>query len=973
MKKKMIVFLISVAVMLFIFSSTAFAMQNGSVGMQGFEGEYALGEPEEIVEIIVQFRTPPAVALRLIQEREPIRVFSEDTFEEQALAAHTEFHAQLNQFPIPLSDAPVIEIFGEHHRLFNGVYMRVPAGIVEMIAELPEVFGVFPNVTFYPMNAPAPEINFMREAREYLGIDYINNNLGITGNGVRVGILDSGIEHDHPEFKRFQSPETGLIRGGERSCNAASTDPYDIARAHGTTVSGAVIGIAPNIELWHYRLDLHEAGGGLSPIAAVEAAHEDEMQVMNLSFGAFIHHPFDPLNTVINLAVMDGIVVAVAAGNLDIHWGTREDFTINTPGTAPLAITVGAGNAGHDYPCFSDSLREYSARGPIERTFHIKPDIIVTTGVTVPTVGGGYASGQGGTSHAAPIIAGLAALILEQNPNACPGEVKARILNTARPMLEVNPSNVFSVGAGFAQPFEALTQEAFATVEHPVPVMGEQNVPLETSTMASLSFGHVFNSAQMTVTIHNAGAETWVPQISFNGNHDGVEFTVEPSGENTFTAWISFASDAAHRLYQGNIIFTNGAGKITMPFAARYSGELADITDRFECANFLALVREIINVPYPQRVYRHVVSTIETLYGSERDITSLAGIEYFSELTTLYVGNNNFTEIDLSANTSLLTLYVGNNNLTEIDISANTALRNIFIYNNNLTTIDVSDISNLLTLDVHMNKMTYPNDVIGWQKHFQSVGNQFRYFPQRPTSAIPRTITGFVDSGNGNGLVGAHVTLVDMETGVRTAVTTTNAMGFYNFTNIPDGTYRIVTTMNVRWASISDAVVMNNDFHMVNLTNSGSGGITPRALLVRLTGLSNQNPPGTDVRIGTTRFTAPAVNATDNFWRIHGFNPVGIGTVTATSPGFLSSYIDVTADDYINNLAIISLHLVEDKPFILGDANGDGRVTSADATTIAKHLAGHDVDICLLAADINGDGEVDIEDLILLARMLVGR
>jgi uncharacterized repeat protein (TIGR02543 family) len=58
--------------------------------------------------------------------------------------------------------------------------------------------------------------------------------------------------------------------------------------------------------------------------------------------------------------------------------------------------------------------------------------------------------------------------------------------------------------------------------------------------------------------------------------------------------------------------------------------------------------------------------------------------------------------------------------------------------------------------------------------------------------------------------------------------------------------------------------------------------------------------------------------------------------------------------------------------FRVGDAGRDGRITSADATLIARHIVGHDVQICILASDIDGDGEVTIADIILLARGLVG-
>jgi hypothetical protein len=59
--------------------------------------------------------------------------------------------------------------------------------------------------------------------------------------------------------------------------------------------------------------------------------------------------------------------------------------------------------------------------------------------------------------------------------------------------------------------------------------------------------------------------------------------------------------------------------------------------------------------------------------------------------------------------------------------------------------------------------------------------------------------------------------------------------------------------------------------------------------------------------------------------------------------------------------------------FIRGDANGDGQVTSADLITIARHIVGHNVNICLFGADLNGDGNVNVDDLGLLLRLLVGR
>jgi tellurite resistance-related uncharacterized protein len=115
--------------------------------MQGFEGDYVLGNPTEIMEIIVRFVTPPEVRLRQMYESgNPFDgAQSYASFEEQALAAHSRFHEQLSQLPIP-SGLTAPEIFSEHHRLLNGVYMRVSVGMVRIIAFLPEVSVVEPHI-----------------------------------------------------------------------------------------------------------------------------------------------------------------------------------------------------------------------------------------------------------------------------------------------------------------------------------------------------------------------------------------------------------------------------------------------------------------------------------------------------------------------------------------------------------------------------------------------------------------------------------------------------------------------------------------------------------------------------------------------------------------------------------------------------------------------------------------------------------
>jgi len=117
-----------------------------SLGVSGFEGAYALTNPSEIVEVVVTFVTPATVALRLVAEDAfPLARFDTQVFETLALEAHSTFDSQLDA----LVASNNIEVFGRHNTLFNGVYMRVPAYLVDQIAALPEVFAVTPNITFY--------------------------------------------------------------------------------------------------------------------------------------------------------------------------------------------------------------------------------------------------------------------------------------------------------------------------------------------------------------------------------------------------------------------------------------------------------------------------------------------------------------------------------------------------------------------------------------------------------------------------------------------------------------------------------------------------------------------------------------------------------------------------------------------------------------------------------------------------------
>ncbi|MCL2593860.1 MAG: hypothetical protein FWD82_10955, partial [Defluviitaleaceae bacterium] len=121
------------------------------MGAIGFEGEFSLDNPDEMILVWVSFRTPSSLALRLLAEDDfPRARFSDEVFEATALEAHDAFDEQLATLMpdtgIMALSSNTFEIWGRYSLVFNGVLMNVPMGMVEAIASLPEVFAVTPEV-----------------------------------------------------------------------------------------------------------------------------------------------------------------------------------------------------------------------------------------------------------------------------------------------------------------------------------------------------------------------------------------------------------------------------------------------------------------------------------------------------------------------------------------------------------------------------------------------------------------------------------------------------------------------------------------------------------------------------------------------------------------------------------------------------------------------------------------------------------
>ena len=205
-------------------------------------------------------------------------------------------------------------------------------------------------------------------------------------------------------------------------------------------------------------LDANGAGSDSEVIAAIQQAialkNTYNIRVINLSLGRGIFSSYtqDPLCQAVESAWNAGIVVVAAAGNygrLSMN-GSNGYGTLAAPGNDPLVLTVGAMKTMGSYSRSDDQIASYSSKGPTTYDHVVKPDIVAPGNLVVSTnspgstleaeypandVAGNYSGRDyftlSGTSMAAPAVAGGVALMLQQNPNLTPDQVKARLMKTA--------------------------------------------------------------------------------------------------------------------------------------------------------------------------------------------------------------------------------------------------------------------------------------------------------------------------------------------------------------------------------------------------------------------------------------------------------------------------------------------------------------------------------------------------------------
>lgn len=313
---------------------------------------------------------------------------------------------------------------------------------------------------------------------------------GITGRGVTVAIIDSGL-WEHPNLLKDSKGKSRVIARYDAIKDVSGAEVFDES-GHGTHMAsvlanslpvtkggeptGSYKGVAPDVNLVAVKaFDVQGQGDFLDIIRAVQYVVDNrealQVKILNLSFAARPrwHYFLDPINQAIMKAWASGITVVAAAGNEG-----PDDMTIGSPGNLPYVITVGAVTDSWTLDTRDDDyIPDFSSRGPTPDG-HIKPDIVAPGGHMTGIIRPGSAltkehpdyflrTGEfvmTGSSQASALVSGVAALLLQLEPDLSPDDIKCKLTTSAEPainrdgLLTYSP---FQQGSGYVSATRAIT------------------------------------------------------------------------------------------------------------------------------------------------------------------------------------------------------------------------------------------------------------------------------------------------------------------------------------------------------------------------------------------------------------------------------------------------------------------------------------------------------------------------------------
>ena len=534
---------------------------------------------------------------------------------------------------------------------------------------------------------------------------------------VVVGVVDTGIEGTHPDLapNLWVNPnpnQNGYINDihGYNFTGMVGGTPTDTF-GHGTHVAGiigakgnngiGVSGINWNVSLaW---LGIHAGGNYVSDSAAIEAiyyANSHNIPILNNSWGG------GGYSEILKQAIADynGLFVA-AAGN---NYGNNNDLSPVYPASydLPNVISVASTDA-------SDNLSYFSNYGP--NSVHIAApgsDILSTY------LNDTYEY-MGGTSMATPYVAGAAALIKSEKPEYPPEVIRDLLIMSARQVEELTPYNLNLL-------------DAHAAVWY------------------ANGIGDLYT---VTYEFLDGVTAPLVKKVIPGGR---LRAPAEPSREGfVFDGWYTAALGGVPYNFSDAV---NGDMSLYarwfVPEPGMYYWEFPDQNFRREALRLLNDLdggRRTIG-GFVSANDEALLASITSLNVSNKQISDLTGLQYFTGLTELDCSGNWLWQLDVSVNTQLIRLNCSGNWLWQLDVSANTKLRWLDCSENNLWQLDISANTGLIELNCSHNQLTglnitgnteltkldgsfnqlaSPDSVTGWREIGLVLDSSFIFSPQK--------------------------------------------------------------------------------------------------------------------------------------------------------------------------------------------------------------------------------------------------
>ncbi|MGP8336902.1 MAG: S8 family serine peptidase [Methanosarcinaceae archaeon] len=439
----------------------------------------------------------------------------------------------------------------KQHWIVNMISAKVAAHDIDDIAARPDVKKVWLD----------REIKLIEPKSAMSSPDYGDGqigapqvwSIGYNGNGMKIAILDTGIDSTHPDL------DGGKVVAENDFTDDSTTDDLN---GHGTHCAGiaagklnsitSISGVAPGASLINAKV-LNKIGTGYISwiINGIEWSMDQDADILSMSLGGWQMDgtASDPLCLAVTNAVNDGYVVVIAAVNAG-----PGDSTIGSPAVAYGAIAVAASDINNE-------IMRWSSKGP---TGDGRVGIdVAAPGYNIISTSAGWETGdntnnnytvKSGTSMACPHVAGAAALLLEAYPDLTPKEVEGVLMNAADDVGYGIPEQ----GAGRLNVTAAYHALANGTlVNDPQWFVGRVHQGNYTNTFTA--YNQNDSAVDVNITGSSGDAGDWITL-------DTANLSVLANGANTFSVTMN-VTNTVPGIYSGSITVSDGRSNITIPIS----------------------------------------------------------------------------------------------------------------------------------------------------------------------------------------------------------------------------------------------------------------------------------------------------------------------------------------------------------------------------------------------------------------------